>query len=269
MNFPIPHYPDKELLSNYERLKSNKSTHMSGRKIVNHFNPSIYLCNVKDHLSPFNAWYNKDIMRKALVNRQIYLNKTEISQNELMRGLSIGKFAPKVSVFSPGLAKYLVNKYLSEYDTIFDPCMGFSGRMLGVTSLNKKYIANDINVVLLEENKECSTFFNIDNLTELRKIDSTTDKGSFDCLFTCPPYGQKETWFDIESHDVFNSSVENFDNIYSAEEWISICLRNFKCKTYLFVVDNPGKYEKYVVETIEKKSYLTTIKEYVVLINET
>jgi hypothetical protein len=52
----------------------------------------------------------------------------------------------------------------------------------------------------------------------------------------------------------------------SCDDWIDICINNFKCKKYLFVVDNTEKYRDYIVDIIENKSHLNKNKEYVILI---
>ena len=65
-------------------------------------------------------------MYKVIENRLKYL-KEDLSIYNIRAGLSISKKAPKVSVFKPATAKYLIEKYLNEYTEIFDPCCGFSG----------------------------------------------------------------------------------------------------------------------------------------------
>ena len=166
-------------------------------------------------------------------------------------GLSIMKVAPCVSYFKPGLAKYLINKYLSEYNTVFDPFSGFSGRMLGTCSLGKKYIGQDINEKTVEESNNIISYFNL-NASVIEK-DIFESKGEYDCLFTCPPYNNKEIWGD----DLTDKSCD---------DWIDECLFRFKCRRYLFVVDNTDKYKDYIVEEISNRSHLSNGKELVVLI---
>ena len=77
---------------------------------------------------------------------------------------------------------------------------------------------------------------------------------SYECLFTCPPYSNKENW---------NGDA---DVDKTCDEWIDICIEKFKCKAYLFVVDDTHKYKKFIVDTIENKSHLGTNFEKVILI---
>ena len=49
---------------------------------------------------------------------------------------------------------------------------------------------------------------------------------------------------------------------------IDICLNNFDCKKYLFVVDDTLKYKQFIVEILENKSHFGSNTEYVILINK-
>ena len=254
-DFPYPQYEEKELKSAFYKLKTKylPSTSNIGLELVRQFHPSIWRCNVLNRPAPIDAWYNEEIMTKVIINRLKYIKTDFLSPNNILTGLSVTKLAPKVSIFRPATAKYLVNKYLKDYNTVFDPCAGFSGRLLGVCSLNKKYIGQDINDVTVKESKELVDFLILD--AELSVKDSLYDTGEYECLFTCPPYGSKEKWHqDIE--------------VLSADEWIEECLQNFKCKKYLFVVDRTDKYKDFIVEELKSKSHISASTELVILISK-
>lgn len=253
-DFPYPSYSEKILRSSWNSLKNGywkSSQSRQGEKIVLHFYHSIWAANVLGKLSPIEAWKNDKLLKKIIKNRVIY--KDFVDPSRVLAGFSVTKVAPRVSIFSPMLAKYLIEKYLGEFNEIFDPCSGFGGRLLGTVSLDKKYIGQDINKTTIDETKKLIDFLNLSDI-EIKNIDSLTTIGKYECLFTCPPYADKESW---------NQSIVSL----SAEDWISRCILNYKCKKYLFVVDNPGKYSKNIVETIEYKSHFGTRKEYVVLID--
>lgn len=253
--FPYKEYSKDTLQKSYFNLVSNdysKSSN-SGLNIVAHYHKSIWRCNVKNYLSPIDAWNEPEIMYKVIENRIKYLKTDELSIFNIRAGLTIAKFAPKVSVFKPATAKYLINKYLNNTSTIFDPCAGFSGRLLGACALNKKYIGQDINSISVRESNELIKDLNLDASVIIK--DSLYDSGEYECLFTCPPYGDKENWHqDIE--------------ILSADEWIDVCLKNYKCKNYLFVVDKTEKYKDYVVDKIINTSHFGSNEELVILIKK-
>lgn len=251
--FPLDHYDSEYLTKQFNNLKykEQKSLSNTGIALIKHYHPSIWRCNIKNHLAPIDAWNDPEIMLKVIDNRLKYLKTDLLSSYNIRSGLSISKIAPKVSIFRPAMAKYLINKYLNEFEVIFDPCCGFSGRMLGACALNKKYIGQDINSITIKESNQMRDDLKLS--ADLCCKDSLYDSGEYECLFTCPPYSDKETWHqDIE--------------ILSADEWIDACLKNYKCKKYLFVVDKTDKYKDCIVEEIKNSSHFGTSNEKVILI---
>lgn len=255
IDFPYPNYSDTVLDTSYKSLLKADCSKFSmrarfGDKIINHFHKSIWHANKKNYLSPYEAWKTDSILKTAIKYRVIYKGN-QLDPSKVLAGFSASKIAPKVSVFNPYLAKYLVNKYLNEFDTIFDPCSGFSGRMLGTCSLGKYYIGQDINSTTIDESNKLIAHFNLN--ANLKIKDSLIDYGEYDCLFTCTPYSDKEVW---------NMELINL----SCDKWIDKITSNFKCKKYLFVVDSTERYKNNIVEVLENKSHLNTSREYVILI---
>lgn len=253
--FPYKKFDVNSLKKSYRHLKYNdySKTNNVALDIIENYHPSIWRCSIKNHKAPIDAWNDPQIMLKVIENRFKYLRTDNLSIYNIRAGLSISKLAPKVSIFRPATAKYLIQKYLNNFDTIFDPCAGFSGRMLGTCCLGKKYIGQDINSITVKESKQIAEFLKLN--VELNVEDSLYNTGIYDCLFTCPPYADKEIWHqDIE--------------IYSADEWIDVCLKNYTCKTYLFVVDKTEKYKNYIIEEITNNSHFGSNTEKVILINK-
>ena len=266
MPFPYPEYSDKELITSFEylkRMKCDDKYHKDislntriGDHLIYHFHKSIYHSHRKNKMSPYDAWYDDDLLMKVIKNRIIYVNT--LNRNKILQGFNISKIAQKVSVFSAGRAKLLIYKYLNEYDEIFDPFSGFSGRMLGTVSLGKKYIGQDLSEIHIFESNKLIEFlyryFNFD--ANILCKDVLKSSGIYECLFTCPPYNDIEIWEDVNPINK------------SCDEWIDICLNNFKCKRYLFVVDNTEKYKDFIVDEIINKSHMNQNKEYVIMIDE-
>ena len=247
--FPYPTY--NNLNKDLSHLYNTNNIDNAGMRIVKNFHKSIWYANRYKHLSPYDAWYDLEIMGKCIKNRFIYKG-FNLSLDNIRYGLTTSKLAPKVSVFKPSLAKYLIKKYLNEFGTIFDPCSGYSGRLLGAYVLGKKYIGQDINQTVINESNELIKYFDIKNVM-LKNKNSLNTSGEYECLFTCSPYANKENW---------GQSIEEL----TCDEWIEICLNNYKCKSYLFIVDGTTKFKQYIVEEITNKSNFGTNKEYVVMI---
>jgi len=243
-------YNEYKKLCNLTDLKNSSNT--IGLDIIYHYHPSLWLANKKGKVSPYEAWHNDTLLCRCIENRLKYKGD-KLYPKDILKGFSISGIAPKVSIFRPYLAKYIINKYLKEYDEIFDPFSGYSGRLLGASSLNKKYIGQDINPITIKESNNLIHNLNLQNITITNK-NSLGCKGKYECLFTCPPYGEKENW---------NMSIAPFE----CDEWIDICLKNYKCNKYVFIVDKTEKYKKYIVEEISNKSHLNNAsKEYILVI---
>ena len=263
--FPFPEYSSDKLISSWNSLvdldcNNDKYQDMSlntriGDELIAHFHPSIYCAHKSCKPSPYDAWYDGNLIRLVIENRMKYTN--DLSPNSIVRGFSASGIAPKVSVFSAAKAKMLINKYLSDVTEIFDPFSGFSGRMLGAISLDKNYIGSDLNGSHVKESNELISFLRSNGIkfkAEVNEADIEFITGTYDALFTCPPYGMKEVWTNSKGEQLL------------CDEWIDVCLKHFKCRKYLFVVDKTDKYKDNVVDVIINKSHFGINEEKVVFI---
>lgn len=255
--FPYYEYSEERMRKDYEKLctyRDIKKNSRLGDSIISNFHRSIYDAHISTKPSPKEAWNNRELLEKCVRNRFIY--SSNLSSHSILQGFNVCKIAPKVSVFSAPLARRLIQTYLNKYNQIFDPFSGFSGRMLGACSLDKSYIGQDINVSHIKESKQIAEFLELKNVSlKIQNILEDTKK-EYECLFTCPPYGGKEHW------NIKNDLIEK-----TCDEWIDECLNRFKCKTYLFVVDETEKYKDYIVEEISNNSHFGNNKEYVIKID--
>lgn len=262
MSFPYPRYSEKELVKSYNTLckmncddKYHQDISLNtriGDMIIMHFHHSIYHAHVKGKPSPYDAWYNDDLLMRCIQNRVIY--QSYLNPNKILQGFNISKIATKVSVFSAGRAKMIIHKYLLEYNEVFDPFSGFSGRMLGSRACKKRYIGQDINKIHVKESNEIINFLSLQDASIIQQ-DILTSYGEYECLFTCPPYEDKEIW----EGDICNNR--------SCDEWIDICLMHYKCRRYVFVVDKTKKYQDYIKEEIINKSHFCSNSEYLIVID--
>lgn len=250
--------------------------------IVKKFHPSLDRANRKSCKSPYDGWnqiksdYNKFL---AFYENRLrcsdwfkekdnvkYLIQGRVPDFIYGIGLSTSRKYPQVSYFKPHLAKYIVEKYLADYDTVFDPFAGYCGRMLGVLASGKNYYGQDLCDSTVEENvnvyQDLYIPFCTENKIEINNVcfdltDSTEQTSEhFDCLFTCPPYSDIEQWPGVDP-------VKR-----SCDEWIDMCLKNYKCARYVFVVDDTiEKYKDNIVETLENTSHFGRNNEYLVVID--
>lgn len=266
IDFPYPKYTKLELLESWDqllRMKCNDRHHEDislntrvGDRLIQHFHPSIWHDHRDGEISPHEAWQDDNLIYKVIRNRIIYQNY--INPSKVIQGFNIMKIATKVSVYSAGRAKMVINRYLGEFSTIFDPFSGYSGRLLGAISLGKKYIGQDINKTHVEESNNLLKFLyentNSDIQATIKQKDILESNGEYECLFTCSPYSNKEIW---------EGSPISYN---SCDEWIDVCLDRFKCKRYVFTVDETYKYQDHVVAQFGNKSHFSNAQEYLIVI---
>ena len=231
MPFPTPTYTDRELIRSYDsivRMDCNDKYHRDlsmntrlGDRIIYHYHPSIYHQTVPGFISPYDAWYDDDVLKQHIESHIFY--HTHLNKNKILQEFAISPVAPRIRFMSGGKAKMIINRYLSEYDTVFDPNMGYGGRMLGVTSLDKKYMGICKDDVLFKENINMIEF-----IQEYFVVDGEINPTGteFPCMFT---------------------EVENDDEITQY-------LSTYKCSKYVFVTPNTEKYKQYEIDYIESRS---------------
>lgn len=268
---------EREMKTLLESNKDKKSVSL----IIKKWHPSINLAHRQGCLSPYEGWQAiKSDYKKFL---SFYENRLRCSdwfkEKDNVKfliqgyvpefiygiGLSTSRKYPQVSYFKPHLAKYIVSKYLGDYDCVFDPFAGYCGRMLGVIACGKEYNGQDLCESTVSE--LCDVYVNVVE-PYLKKndyplvgmsidcVDSTAETGVYECLFTCPPYGMLEQWPGVDLQK------------RSCDEWIDVCLNNYRCDKYVFVVDDTvDKYKDFIVETLENTSHFGRNNEYIVVIN--
>ena len=265
MPFPYPEYTDAELIGAYKslcRIKCDDKEKIditlntrSGDKLIQHFHHSIWHDHRGGELSPYEAWQDDELLLQIIQNRIIYQNY--LNPNKILQGFNIAKKAAKVSVFSAGRAKMIACKYLSEFDTVFDPFSGYSGRMLGTISSGKRYIGQDISLIHTNESKNMIDFlksYGIKFDASISQADVMQSSGEYPCLFTCSPYSDKEQWEDVPV------------DMKTCDDWIDVCLSRFRCNRYVFVVDETAKYKDNIADIITNKSHFGSNSEYVIII---
>ena len=257
IDFPYPSYTEKRMNSDWKHLKAYHNDQYVpqcriGQSILKNFHRSIYHARVGNSLSPYEGWNDDTKLRQVIRNRHIYINN--IDPSKVLAGFNISKICPCVSTFNPILARYLTLKYLSNYSTVFDPFSGFSGRLLGIASTDKKYIGQDLNGIAVSEANKIIDFLQLDrNDYSVTTKDVLKSQGEYECLLTCPPYSTKE---------IYNAET----TFKTCDGWIEECLRRFKCERYVFVVDETSKYSEYVVEELTSASHFGTVSEKVIVI---
>lgn len=232
----IQHFDYSKLESN-PREFNNKQYNLGSPYLKGIFK-SYWKSSYRNSISPFQAWNNPEVMKKVIKDR-IGVNKRgevfNFSLKDLVRGLTVHRYS--VSFFKPLLAAAIYRSYLGDKltPTVFDPCSGFGGRLLGFKALYPQgtYIGVEPNP---ETYKELLTLVEQGNFTNVKiyncKIEDLKETVHYDFAFTSIPY------FDLEEYSNGSGAYSSF------EEWEDTFIRTLLSYDNLLININIELYEK-------------------------
>lgn len=216
------------------------------RKFPNDLNRPycFYKVKVNGNLSSYEAFFNNSVVWKMILNRIRYRGGF-ISGKEVVRAMNITRTCKQPSWFSKAYAKKLIAKYCT-CDLVVDPFAGWGTRAEACKELRKKYLGIDANKESVTWNKNHHRYIQLGDAETFVFNDACS-------VFTCPPYGDKEEFFDGMK-------------VKSACDWMKIVMYNVpNASEYVFVCDEAeGKFKDFVVEVKRNSSHFGTSKEYVV-----
>ena len=236
-----------ETIKEYESLKKdnidpNKITAQKTSKsntIIRKYMPHIY--EVEDYKGNniLKLWTEEKLIKafKSLDKPNCTVNS---SFTEIIRAI---KFNP-VTIYSPIMTKSIVKEL--ECKTVFDPCIGWGGRIIGTTCLG-----NDYHYTGCEPFTK--TFAGLETLVKDLKIENQVklynspvenildqlNEKRFDMCLTSPPY------FDLEVYS--HEETQSINNYKTYEEWINGFIRPI----IEFVCKNVDKYSCWSVKNIK------------------
>lgn len=246
--FPFPEYRNVELQRSYEdlcnfpgkygTLNDYTKNAQVGMWLVHHFHPSIYRSHVVGKPSPYEA-VQDDVQLRALVeNHTLFRNNND--PNKLLQGFDCCEEAPKIHVFSPNHARILIQRYLSEFSTIYDPMCEFSSTLLGTVSLGKRFIGLHYSDILINESNQLIRWLRSyypETNAILQQAIRTQAMGDVSCMLTRFPGSQQ---------CIFEQSPMNI----SPDKFIRQFMKSISCKRYVFVVPSTEEFRDCVVDTI-------------------
>lgn len=232
---PYIFHSDEEILKELKTLKEKKGCLFS--KVF--YNKGILTYQQHFYEKERELFTDKQVARKLIKNRMKYLEKEprEIGDKEILRGFKISGVHYGFSHFSPLWFKWFIEQ--TSCKSVLDPCGGWGHRLLGTLGTElKTYIYNDwdkrsvIGAQNLfskySEEFQCEVQFFNEKAENLE-----TSNLSYDTIFTCPPYMNKEVYQ--------GKSFQNKEDY--ANWWKSVCQNIVKdsVETIGIVIDNKNK----------------------------
>lgn len=225
--------------------------------IIKNYMPHIY--DVSDHNSVnIKSLWTKEKLEHAFK----LLDKPQYTVNSYMSELLKKLKFSSVTIYSPLMTK----RILEELDCkkVFDPCIGWGGRMLGTTCLGEDYhytgcepftktfkglenMVNDLNI---------NSKVNLYNSPVEKMLDTLKDN-EYDCCLTSPPYYDLEIYSDedtqsIKQYKTYEEWLDKF--IEPIIEYVAKTCKKYSCwsvknfktdKEYKFLDDIIKLHEKY------------------------
>lgn len=191
-------------------IKAQKTT--KSNKLIRKYMPHIN--EVEDHNgNSIKTLWNEANLKKAFKSLDKPNRTVNSNLSEIKRAI---KFNP-VTIYSPIMTKSIVKTL--ECKTVFDPCIGWGGRMIGTTCLGDDYHYTGFEPFTKTFNglKKMSKDLDIERQIDIYNhpveqfLDTINDK-TFDMCLTSPPY------FDLEVYS--NEDTQSIKNFKTYEEWI-------------------------------------------------
>ena len=247
------------LQKNYLKLKkeNTENTQLTAQK-TNNSNKIIKYFQELNLLSVRN-YRNESIetkwSRENLIRAFKSLDKPHATVNSYLTEITKAVFRPCVTVYSPIMTKTIIQTL--DCKTVFDPCIGWGGRMLGSVcnsyeEIKYKYTGCEPNVKTYQKLKELESFIletdknvkkdDIEIINEpVESVISSPEFENrvFDCCLTSPPY------FDLEIYSDEDSQSINTFSTY--ESWLD----NFIEPIIKYVTEHVTKYSCWSVKNIK------------------
>ena len=193
--------------------------------------------------SIFQAINENENYRKAFSKYLVNVQNKVVTENEYYKFIGIGSGGIQyVNEFPPYLARDIYRKYVKDGDKILDPCSGWGGRTLGLSSLmyeNIEYITSDPSKKTYQGLLKLKEFLKLKDNYKYNNCgfeDLELNENYFDFCFTSPPYFDTERYSqDEEQSFKKNNSYENWkmnflhvmlDKIFFALKKDKKCLLN-------------------------------------------
>lgn len=201
------HYSDEELLKDWRRLKATRtfkkgSQFKPGMKLCQHFFENFWHIKSDKGLSFADAWQDYDIMDN--VREWGLKGMSNLWLSWIRRAVYMRASLPNSSFYRPHFAKQVCMLQMEHSGDwispgrVFDPCMGWGGRMLGSVAQGWHYTGCDPNLTTFANLTDMAQFLGINDQVSMHNMGAEQfDYASMDpvdVVITSPPYFNLEVY---------------------------------------------------------------------------
>ena len=139
--------------------------------------------------SAYESWYrDKDLERAIRFQLKV---GDPVVPHRVLRAVTMQCRTPVI--FRPTVAKFLYERYCPAGGTVWDPCSGYGGRLLGALAAGVHYVGTDVDPETIEGNKALAAILGKEvSLSVCPAQDFSPPP--VDMVFTSPPYFIKEQY---------------------------------------------------------------------------
>ena len=247
-------YSDLDLLFKCDDYFNNNYNNPKVTNLIKSFSPHFWYSTHKGYNYIAKAWeHGNNMVLKCCIN-DLWESKQVVNLDTII--LSINRHFKDfcvVSIFKPWVARGVYDKLLNGSGRIFDPCMGWGGRLLGCVDSDYVYIGNDLNPNSCNSNVNIAKFAN-DRL-KCAPIITNFDASTMvfpdaDLLFTSPPYDDTELYCGLDKQ--CNDTFSIYDNIY--RNFKGIIALNVPKRHVELCGEVAAKYGRKIDEVLEMKT---------------
>lgn len=162
-----------------------------GLKLCYPYFPNRYDAARIGNISAYESWHREHDL-SAAIQFQLKVGDPVVPYR-VLRAITMQVRTP--TVFRPGVAKYLCDIYGSG-GKVYDPCMGYGGRMLGALAAGMFYVGTDVEKTTVVGNQKLAADLGLSERVALHNspAEDFTPQGEFDIVFTSPPYFSQEQY---------------------------------------------------------------------------
>jgi hypothetical protein len=200
--FPVPlELSDEEFEKDVVRVRGT-SMRLEGDTIVPWitagsraclpFFPNRYRAASRGVRTAYEAWHDDEVLRWAI---RFQLDHGDpVLPHRVLRAVTMQHRTP--SVFRSTVARWIYDTYCPAGGTVWDPCAGYGGRLLGAATSSKvgRYVGTDVEPETVDGNNRLAAQLGASHCrVELHRAEEY-DPGPVSLVFTSPPYFDREQY---------------------------------------------------------------------------
>ena len=168
---------------------------VSGNRACLPYFPNRYRAVSRGKRTAYEAWHDDKVLRWAI---RFQLDAGDpVFPHRVLRAVTMQHRTP--SVFRPTVARWVYETYCPTGGTVWDPCSGYGGRLLGAHVAGVRYVATDVEPETVAGNQALADRLAFKS-AEIHECPAEQfDPGFVDLVFTSPPYFDREQYSDRSS----------------------------------------------------------------------